>query len=213
MSLLKLEHGKLAYISDFFLYGAAVTVMAIYLLVAGPPDHKLEIAALALLGLAAWTGIEYALHRFVLHGLQPFRRWHAAHHERPMALICTPTIMSAMLIVTLVFMPALLLGNWWRAFALTFGVLGGYFAYGITHHATHHWHGNSAWLRRRKQCHALHHHLEPSGYYGVTVSFWDHVFGTARRPAPPAPSPRQPNAFGVHAEIMNAGDADMGNKK
>jgi hypothetical protein len=61
----------------------------------------LELVALALLGLVAWTLLEYALHRFVLHGLQPFRTWHAEHHRRPRALIGTPTILSATLIAAL----------------------------------------------------------------------------------------------------------------
>ena len=140
------------------------------------------IAAIALAGLVSWTAIEYALHRFVLHGMQPFARWHAEHHQRPRALICSPTIVSASLIVTLVFLPALLLGGLWRACALTLGVLAGYLAYAITHHATHHWRADNAWMKDRKRWHALHHRqADHPGHYGVTSAFWDHVFGSATR--------------------------------
>ncbi|MCC6208917.1 MAG: sterol desaturase family protein [Gammaproteobacteria bacterium] len=116
---------------------------------------------------------------FVMHGLQPFSRWHAEHHQRPTALICTPTILSA----TLVFFPALvLLGNLWRACALTLGVLIGYLSFSITHHAIYHWCADIAWLKQRKQWHALHHHtIGQSGCFGMTSAFWDHVFGSARR--------------------------------
>ena len=180
MSLFTLEHSKAAYGADFALYAIAVVAM-VALLLAGPRQHWLENAMLVLAGLASWTLIEYALHRFVLHGLPPFRHWHAEHHLRPTALICAPTILSATLIVTLVFLPALALGGPWRACALTLGMLTGYLAYAIAHHATHHWRAGNAWLARRKRWHALHHHSEQARCFGVTTSFWDHVFGTTPR--------------------------------
>lgn len=179
MNPFALEHGKAAYRADIALYGLAVVILAGALARAGPSVSRTEIAAVALAGLAAWTLVEYALHRFVLHGVDPFRRWHALHHDRPMALICTPTILSATLFLTLVFLPALLFGGRWRAGALTLGLLAGYLAYTITHHATHHWHGGNAWFRQRKRWHALHHHGEKPACFGVTSGFWDHVFGTA----------------------------------
>ena len=88
MGLFSLEHSKAAYRLDFAVYGAAVAALAVVLLVAAPREQGWQIVALVLLGLASWTAIEYALHRFVLHGMQPFSRWHAEHHERPQALIC-----------------------------------------------------------------------------------------------------------------------------
>jgi sterol desaturase/sphingolipid hydroxylase (fatty acid hydroxylase superfamily) len=181
MDLFSIEHSKAAYCLDFALYALAVVVLASFLVWAGPRDERIQIASLAVIGLASWSAVEYAFHRFVLHGLQPFRRWHAEHHERPRALISAPTILSATLIVTLVFLPMLALGNLWLACALTWGVLTGYLAYAITHHATHHWRADNAWLKERKRWHALHHHrIDPPGCYGVTSSFWDHVFGSAR---------------------------------
>jgi cyclopropane-fatty-acyl-phospholipid synthase len=188
VSLFSLEHSKAAYITDFALYGVAVLVLAALLLAGVPRDQTAAVLMSVLAGLAGWTLIEYVLHRFVLHGLRPFSRWHAEHHDRPAALICTPTILSATLIVTLVFVPSLVLGSLWRASALTLGVLTGYLAYAITHHATHHWRGDGAWLKRRKRWHALHHHAATPGFYGVTTPFWDHVFGSFRG----APARRRP---------------------
>lgn len=177
MTLFSLEHTKAAYGADFALYGTAIVVMAAFLL-AGSSQHWLENVILVLAGLSSWTAIEYTLHRFVLHGVQPFRRWHAEHHLRPTALICTPTILSATLITMLVFLPAMVLGDLWRACAVTLGMLTGYLAYAITHHATHHWRADNAWVKQRKRLHALHHHIDQPGWYGVTTAFWDHVFGT-----------------------------------
>ena len=181
MGLFSMEHGKAAYRADFAVYCSAVAALAVLLVVSAPPGQWPASAALTLLGMASWTVIEYLLHRFVLHGVAPFKRWHEEHHDRPTALICAPTILSASLVVVLVFLPALALGGVWHACALTLGILSGYLLYAVTHHATHHWHAESAWLKRRKRWHALHHHdAGRLGGFGVTSAFWDQVFGSAR---------------------------------
>ena len=178
MSLFNLEHSQTAYRADFALYGAAILALASYLIWSNPRGERLELLILGVAGLMSWTLIEYVLHRFVLHGVQPFQRWHRMHHERPTALICAPTLLSAALVVSLVFLPALLVGDLWRACALTLGLLIGYLAYAVTHHAVHHWPATNQWLASRKRAHALHHHLRQSGFYGVTSGFWDEVFRT-----------------------------------
>jgi sterol desaturase/sphingolipid hydroxylase (fatty acid hydroxylase superfamily) len=178
MSVFSLEHSQTAYRVDFALYGASIVALASYLVWASPRGGRLELLALTLVGLVSWTLIEYVLHRFFLHGIQPFRHWHATHHERPTALICAPTLLSATLIVLLVFVPTMLLGDWWLACALTLGVLIGYLSYSVTHHAIHHWPAKGRWLKRRKRAHALHHHLRQRGFYGVTSGIWDEVFRT-----------------------------------
>jgi cyclopropane-fatty-acyl-phospholipid synthase len=179
MPLLSLEHSRLAYRADFAVYGAASLGLGVFLALAVPTEQRGMGLALALAGLASWTLMEYALHRFVLHGLRPFSRWHAAHHHRPRALICAPTILSAALIVLLVQLPAVLLGGRWLGSAYTLGVVTGYLAYAITHHATHHWRARSAWAQQRKVWHALHHRpAGPPGHFGVTGNFWDRVFRT-----------------------------------
>ncbi len=179
MTFLSLEHGKFAYRADFAIYGAAVLGMATLLLVFAPRAQGLVFVALTLAGLVAWSIIEYVFHRFLLHGMSPFREWHAAHHERPSARIASPTIFSASLIGFLVFLPAWLLAGGWQACALTLGVTIGYYAYAITHHATHHWRASSAWLLRRKRWHAAHHHSGAAPRcFGVTSSIWDRVFTT-----------------------------------
>jgi sterol desaturase/sphingolipid hydroxylase (fatty acid hydroxylase superfamily) len=179
MDLFTLEHSRSAYRADFVLYTVAVVTMAALLLLDGPREKWLAIVGFAMAGLVGWSFIEYLLHRFVLHGLQPFKRWHSEHHDRPTALICTPTLLSGALIFGLVFLPALVAGSVWTACALTLGVLTGYLAYAVTHHATHHWKVASPWLQRRKRWHAMHHHhVRQPGCFGVTSAVWDRVFGT-----------------------------------
>ena len=179
MALFNLEHSKALYRADIALYSIIILVLAVFLLVDSPRQHWLQTITFVILGIAGWTLIEYALHRFILHSLQPFIRWHAMHHRRPKALIFAPTILSAALFFTLIFLPALLLGDLWHASALTLGVIIGYLFYTIIHHAIHHWHANNNWLKERKRCHALHHHYNKLyGCYGVTSAFWDKVFGS-----------------------------------
>lgn len=179
MGLLATEHGRMGYLADFVLYAAAAATLGLVLAVAAPPDRRIELVAFTLAGIAIWTLVEYVLHRFVLHGMQPFRQWHAEHHRRPWALMGTPTILSAALIATFVFLPAWMLGDRWSACALTFGLITGYFIYATVHHALHHWRTRSAWLRHVKRHHDLHHRPGAApARYGVTSAFWDVVFRT-----------------------------------
>jgi sterol desaturase/sphingolipid hydroxylase (fatty acid hydroxylase superfamily) len=180
MGIVSLEHSPAAYRADFVLYLCAITGLTLFLVTGHPPGTALALGLWALGGLLSWPLIEYLLHRFVLHGLQPFCGWHAQHHARPNALMGAPTVLTSSLILTLVFLPALWSTGLWRACALTLGVVSGYTGYAITHHATHHWRGHSAWLKQRKRWHALHHRpVAQPGRYGVTSGFWDHVFRTA----------------------------------
>ena len=123
MKLLNTEHSPVAYVLDFVLYSAACLALMGYLWVWAPVGSWGPLAGWALLGAAGWTAREYALHRFVLHGLQPFARWHGEHHRRPAALIGTPTLVSAPLFGLLLALPAVWLLGPWRGGALTLGVL------------------------------------------------------------------------------------------
>jgi cyclopropane-fatty-acyl-phospholipid synthase len=179
MRLLAIEHSLSGYRADFIFYGLAWLTLMSYLALGVPVVERGAVVGLASAGLAAWTLVEYLFHRFVLHGIPPFSKWHAMHHRHPRALIFTPTVLSAALLMLLVFLPALAFGNPWRAWGLTFGMLSGYLVYTLAHHA---FHQSGAVLRgllgrRRRRWHALH-HAAGGGYYGVTTAFWDHVFMT-----------------------------------
>ena len=181
MGVFSLEASDTAYRADFGVYGAAVVLLATLILLLAPRGHALLLAACVAAGTGLWGLVEYTLHRFVLHGVQPFQGWHAEHHRRPAALIGTPTILSVALFATLVFAPAWALAGLWPGLALTLGMLAGYLAYAVTHHATHHAFFDSAWLRRRRRWHALHHRRAGApGCYGVSTPLWDHLFGSAR---------------------------------
>ncbi len=179
MRFLSFEQGRFAYRADFLLYGIAVVGLTGLLALRAPHGTGSQLVALCAAGLASWTLIEYLFHRFLLHGLSPFRDWHAQHHARPSARIASPTFFSAALLGLLVFLPGYLVAGTWNSCSLTLGVTTGYLVYAVTHHATHRWRASSAWLSRRKRWHAKHHHGKVKGRcFGVTNSFWDRVFGT-----------------------------------
>lgn len=183
--MMHLEHSKFAYRADFAFYTLAVFALAVYLAVCcvnSDWPHGVALVLIALVGLSIWSLIEYALHRFVLHGLQPFKRWHLEHHARPSALIAAPTLLSSWLIFILVFLPASIWLGLQGAAAFTLGVLVGYLSYAIIHHGMHHWRVKGEWLAGRKRWHALHHNMDAThafSRFGVSTSFWDRVFSTA----------------------------------
>lgn len=178
MAFFGLEHTKAFYYADFVAYVFVIVLVSGLLIGYAPRGAWLAIAMAVTGGLALWPLIEYALHRYVMHGLEPFRGWHMEHHNRPGAYIGTPTIFSAGLIFTLVFLPASASANVWVATGLTLGVTIGYLAFSWTHHAVHYWHCDTRWLRNRKRLHNIHHRAGSACNYGVTTSFLDAVFGT-----------------------------------
>jgi cyclopropane-fatty-acyl-phospholipid synthase len=180
MGLFSLEQDAALVRADFAFYGLLVALLAGMTVLTVPAAHVRQAVAWVFAGAAGWTLAEYALHRFVLHGVQPFKRWHAMHHERPLALIATPTVLTAALFAALVALPAWWLFPLWHACALVLGVMLGYLAYIVTHHAVHHAHFGSRWLHRHKRWHALHHRAGSQACYGVSLPLWDHVFGSSR---------------------------------
>ena len=188
MSLFSIEYSRLAYRADFAVYALAVLTCTVWLALEVPAGRGLAVWSTVVAGLAAWTFVEYALHRFVLHGLPPFQAWHARHHTRPAARMGTPTLLSLALFGLLVFTPALLVADLWLASGFTLGLLAGYLGYSIMHHVLHHGTFDSVWLRRRRRVHARHHRPGAvPGYYGVTSSIWDDLLGS--RPPPQKGSP------------------------
>lgn len=181
MQIFKLEHSKYSYYADFVFYVIVLLASASLLVVNTKPAQYLVLAIYAIIGLLGWSLIEYLVHRFVLHGLPPFKAWHAEHHRRPTALICAPTFVSAGLITFFIFIPAWLIIGLWDATAFTFGVLVGYLFYTVIHHATHHWRANNAWFKKRKYWHTLHHFSQNKitkqcSHFGVITGLWDKVF-------------------------------------
>ncbi len=182
-NLFTIEQSRAVYWADFVFYAAAIAALLAVVVMGTGPGRWPQVATLYFAGLVGWSALEYGVHRFVLHGVQPFQRWHAEHHARPAAYVCAPTILTSSLFGALLFAPAWLIAGGLSACALTAGLLSGYLAYSTTHHAIHQWHADNAWLRRRQRWHLLHHYATRPCRFGVTSGIWDVVCATVR-PAP-----------------------------
>lgn len=138
-----------------------------------------RIVALVLAGWLAWTGGEYLIHRFVMHGLRGrgiASREHLNHHA-----VRDSIFEKWFLAWTGVVLVGLLWG-WATHPAVGVGWVGGYGFYDLQH-----WHAHKhpprgryqRWLRR----HHFHHHFgHPTWNLGVTWPVWDLVFGTYQAP-------------------------------
>jgi len=183
MKLFNMEHSHWAYRFDLLFYGFSPWVIAYFVAAYSPIGSGTVLLVLTCLGIVMWSLLEYVLHRFILHGVAPFSRWHAEHHQRPMAWIFLPTAFSLGLIFLLVFLPNFWRQSFWPSAALTLGVLTGYAAYTLLHHATHHSKSQNQWFRARQRNHAIHHAMSKKpgarvGNFGVTSNLWDRIFRT-----------------------------------
>lgn len=171
---------RIGYFADFLIYPLLLALLAWLSFdhdVAGEPTTWTAAAAA---GVAAWTLIEYLLHRYVLHWAPPLRQMHARHHASPNELIGTPSWVSVPLFGGLVLVPLLRSTEASIAYGATAGLMLGYLWYVAVHHATHHRRARpGTYLHRAKLRHAVHHHAHEPCNFGVTTSLWDRVFGTA----------------------------------
>lgn len=139
----------------------------------------LSIASAAL-GLITFSFIEYAIHRWLFHAASgAIGAMHQAHHDAPHGHTALPCITSAVVATLAWGVLTAIVGS---AMACCFlcGLLSGYVYYAALHHFEHRIRLTAVpfrWLQRRWAIHAVHHRLDTTNY-GVTTSFWDHVFGT-----------------------------------
>lgn len=170
--------GKFSYFLDFFV----IPPVVLFFLYRLPYEFSamkggFSLAAV-LAGFFAWTFIEYAFHRWLLHDCPGVKHLHDEHHERPEALFGTPPLVGVIQISLCVFLPLSFIGPV-SAAGVTAGMLAGYLAYISVHWATHHVREpRSAYLIRARRRHALHHYRAGQTNFGVTTGFWDRLFGT-----------------------------------
>ncbi len=135
--------------------------------------------ALFVAGLASWTLVEYLLHRFMLHRVEPFRSWHLEHHRHPDAPMRIPVAFSLALVLALAALPPLLPLGTGLAAALSCGLIVGHLLQEIVHHRLH---GAAcrpgSWLGVRQRDHDYHHQRDERAAYGTLTGFWDRVFCT-----------------------------------
>jgi 4-hydroxysphinganine ceramide fatty acyl 2-hydroxylase len=141
-----------------------------------------------LLGVLAWTLLEYIIHRYAFH-YEPRSSWgkrlhfmmHGVHHDYPndASRLVMPPSVSVPLAFVFYGMFLILFGRYTpAAFA---GLIFGYLCYDMIHYATHHFSMKNRVWQRLKQYHLLHHYKDDHIGFGVSSPLWDFVFGTRRR--------------------------------
>ena len=172
---------KLSYFADFYISMVLIAGLASFGSMLPTWLKRGEWVLYASLGFVLWTLLEYAIHRWLYHHVPYFKDIHEAHHAEPNAYIGAPATVGIALIFAIFFAP-LATFNVVAASGLTAGVLMGYLAYMILHHAAHYWTlPPGSWLYQARRHHALHHYSSQASNFGIITSFWDHVFGTATR--------------------------------
>ena len=145
----------------------------------------LATAGLCLAGFAFWTFAEYWLHRTVFHfeGRSAFSKRvhflvHGVHHQWPhdkLRLVFPPGA-SIPLYFSFLALFMLILGRYGWGFHA--GFASGYMFYDLSHYFLHHGKPRSAYGRRLRRNHYLHHFKETHARFGVSMVLWDRVFGT-----------------------------------
>lgn len=175
---------SIAYYADFAIAAAGICALAY---ASGIDSESTTRSALtwllcAALGFIAWTLFEYVVHRVLYHAVPMFKDVHDAHHREPNAFIGAPPVVGPLMISAITYLP-LSLWSPGVASGATAGMLLGYMAYMLIHHAAHFWNPRpGSWLHGARRHHALHHFRDEDGNFGITTSLWDHVFGTALQP-------------------------------
>lgn len=158
---------------DFFIYPILLCWM-IYMDAArlfAEPAWWLTMFAV---GWVAWTFAEYWVHRSVLHG--PY--WmaiHQRHHENPRELTRFPVWQIPSYFGAIFVATWLVSGHW--TVAVYSGIILGWLMFFGTHHVLHH---HAGWMPDFAIRHNRHHKVVNMNY-GITVDWWDRLFGTFRR--------------------------------
>jgi len=138
------------------------------------------LSASFFVGLFSWTLWEYCFHRWIYHqGRTVMHAGHALHHEDPKMLIGMPWFLITAFVLGLWY-----LFTYWLEIRYVSGVvaglLGGFVFYYCFHHIHHHFNPKNSWYRKLRAHHKVHHQM-PETNFGVTMRFWDRVFGTTYR--------------------------------
>ncbi len=166
-----------------------IIATCIYATAADPRFEVLTALSGFVLGLLAWTLLEYLLHRYVFH-LSPDNSFesklrqfmvHGYHHEFPndrMRLVA-PLLLSLPIAVVILLLYVMVLGRY--HFMMCFaGTAAGYVAYDWTHYYTHHFRPTTRVGRFLRRYHMEHHYKDSESHFGISSPLWDWVFGTAK---------------------------------
>lgn len=131
--------------------------------------------AMFVLGLFAWTFIEYAIHGLLSHIFTTFATpLHDAHHRDPHAVFTAGMWMPTAIVSGLVFA----IFGITLATAIWLGIVAGFLGYELIHYRFHFARPICALEDRMRTRHLAHHLREPAAIFGVTNNVWDRAFGS-----------------------------------
>jgi sterol desaturase/sphingolipid hydroxylase (fatty acid hydroxylase superfamily) len=166
--------------TNYWVEVAVDFVLGTTLLAEGWRHHTggLLSATLAIvLGLLAFSFIEYFFHRWMFHTRIPlFEQGHRLHHERPLGYDSLPFFLPAAVLLAIAGACVLIMPTGF-ALLMTGAVTFGYIAYGLSHFTIHHVRFKHPVLRRWAGSHHVHHY-HPNSNFGVTTPLWDVLLGT-----------------------------------
>lgn len=144
----------------------------------------LEYFVFFILGLLAWTLVEYVLHRFVFHYVPKGKLggrlhfiFHGVHHDYPndaKRLVMPPSVSIPLASLFYLLFSVILDGAYLYPFFSAF--LLGYLIYDIGHYSIHHFNFKNKWFKKIKKHHMKHHYDDPDNGFGVSSALWDNIF-------------------------------------
>lgn len=141
-------------------------------------------------GVFFWTFFEYLIHRYIFHLIPQSKRakrivyvLHGNHHEYPrdrerLFMPPVPSLLIAAVVFCIIFFVSKIAGINAYSFSFFAGFVLGYLLYGSMHYAIHAWNPPFKWMKPLWRNHHLHHYKQEEKGFGVSSTFWDHVFGT-----------------------------------
>ena len=148
---------------------------------------------LFLLGVIAFTWVEYMVHRHVFHmktysALREKLQYtmHGVHHEFPKDKdrLAMPPLLSVTIATILLLLFRVAMGD--LVFAFLPGFLVGYAAYLSVHYMVHAFAPPKNFFRVLWLNHGSHHYKNGELIYGVSSPLWDYIYGTMREKKLPA---------------------------
>lgn len=146
-----------------------------------------QTIVLFILGVIAFTWVEYMVHRYVFHmktytTLRAKLQYtiHGVHHEYPKDKdrLAMPPLLSVTIATVLLLLFRLVMGDF--AFAFLPGFIVGYAAYLAIHYMVHAFAPPKNFLKHLWINHGTHHYKNGDLIYGVSSPLWDYIYGTMR---------------------------------
>ena len=168
----------------FYVY-IPVVLLAIFCALFVVKTSFLTFAGYFLIAIPLWSGFEYFMHRFALHGkpknptLKKFLySTHTAHHEYPNDNRFVLVGLDVSLVALFIFYGLSLLVLGAEAHSFMAGWVATYLFYDWLHYAVHNYNFNNKLYKIYQKHHIDHHFVDDTQNFGFISLLWDGLFNT-----------------------------------